>query len=41
MPMVSRVNVRFTRHPKADIRRRSDFMSFQTSIISFVLPPCQ
>jgi len=39
MPMVSRVNVRFT--PKADIPRRSDFMSFQTSIISFVLPPCQ
>jgi hypothetical protein len=39
MPMVSRVNVRFT--PKVDICRRSDFMSFQTSIISFVLPPCQ
>jgi hypothetical protein len=24
-----------------NIRQRSDFMSFQTSIISFVLPPCR
>ena len=27
--------------PKADISQRSDFMSCQTSIISFVLPPCR
>jgi hypothetical protein len=27
--------------PKADISQRNDLMSFQTSIISFVLPPCR
>jgi hypothetical protein len=27
--------------PKADISQRSDLMSFQSSIISFVLPPCR
>jgi len=32
------LHVRFA-SPKADIRQRSDFISLQTSIISFVLPP--
>jgi len=36
---LSRGHVRFA--PKADIRQRSHLMSFQTSIISFVLPPCR